>query len=185
MFAAAQPLGFLGAGVDIDRLIDHSTLPADAPGIARNAPAAYFSAALIMPYEPFFRACKETRYDIERRARRFKASFEQVCHRMTTLQRPGLAFRSTSSEPTSPGIFRNVSRCRASTFRAIAAPARAGASMRPSSIPHRSTSRSARCRKDNAISASPNQLPRVATTIARPVGTCRSAWAVTSLMRPD
>ena len=41
-----------------------------------------------MPYEPFLSACRETRYDIERIARRFGASFEQVCHRMTTLQRP-------------------------------------------------------------------------------------------------
>jgi len=29
------------------------------------------------------------RYDIDRIARHFGASFEQVCHRMTTLQRPG------------------------------------------------------------------------------------------------
>lgn len=91
VFAVAQQLGFLSAGPEIDRLIAESTLPADAPAIARNALAAYYAAALMMPYEPFIRACKETRYDIERIARRFKASFEQVCHRMTTLQRPGLA----------------------------------------------------------------------------------------------
>jgi predicted transcriptional regulator/DNA-binding XRE family transcriptional regulator len=89
VFAVAQQLGILGAIGEIDRLIADSSLPADAPVIARNALAAYFAAALIMPYEPFLRACKETRYDIERIARRFNASFEQVCHRMTTLQRPG------------------------------------------------------------------------------------------------
>ena len=44
-----------------------------------------------MPYEPFFGACRDTRYDIERLGRRFRMSFEQVCHRMTTLQRPGLS----------------------------------------------------------------------------------------------
>jgi predicted transcriptional regulator len=51
--------------------------------------AAYFAAALIMPYGPFHRACRDYRYDIERLGRRFGASFEQVAHRMTTLQRPG------------------------------------------------------------------------------------------------
>ena len=43
----------------------------------------------MMPYGPFLEGCRETRYDIERLCRRFKVSFEQVCHRMTTLQRPG------------------------------------------------------------------------------------------------
>ena len=50
-----------------------------------------------MPYEAFRRACKETRYDIERIGRRFKASFEQVCHRMTTLQRPSMPGPPSSS----------------------------------------------------------------------------------------
>ncbi|VAW22486.1 Transcriptional regulator, Xre family, partial [hydrothermal vent metagenome] len=39
----------------------------------------------------FIKACFEHRYDVERIARQFNASFEQVCHRMTTLQRPGAA----------------------------------------------------------------------------------------------
>ena len=89
MFAIAQLLGLLGATGAIDRLIENSTLPADAPVLARNALASYFAGALLMPYEAFYRACRETRYDIERIERRFRASFEQVCHRMTTLQRPG------------------------------------------------------------------------------------------------
>jgi predicted transcriptional regulator len=51
--------------------------------------SAYFAAALVMPYGPFLKACRDNRYDIERLGRRFGASFEQVCHRMTTLQRKG------------------------------------------------------------------------------------------------
>ena len=43
-----------------------------------------------MPYEEFFRVCNDTRHDIERVSSHFKVSFEQVCHRMTTLQRPGM-----------------------------------------------------------------------------------------------
>ena len=90
-FAAAQQVGLLAAAKTIDELINAGALAGDAAVLARNALASYFAGALIMPYEAFHRACKDTRYDIERVARRFKASFEQVCHRMTTLQRPGLS----------------------------------------------------------------------------------------------
>lgn len=88
-FAVAQHLGRLGAGNIIAQLIIEASLPEEAEPVARNALTAYFAAALMMPYEPFFQACKETRYDVERISRRFRTSFEQVCHRMTTLQRPG------------------------------------------------------------------------------------------------
>lgn len=50
---------------------------------------AYFAAALIMPYGRFLRACEQTGYDILTLQRRFGASFEQVAHRLTTLQRVG------------------------------------------------------------------------------------------------
>jgi predicted transcriptional regulator/DNA-binding XRE family transcriptional regulator len=90
-FAAARHLGTLAIPHVIAALIEDSALTADAAPIASDALSAYFAGALLMPYEAFFRACRETRYDIERIARRFKASFEQVCHRMTTLQRPGLS----------------------------------------------------------------------------------------------
>jgi predicted transcriptional regulator/transcriptional regulator with XRE-family HTH domain len=89
IFLVAHHVALLAAGGEIDRLTAGSALPADAHALARNALAAYFAAALVMPYEPFLAACRETRYDIERIARRFGASFEQVCHRMTTLQRAG------------------------------------------------------------------------------------------------
>ncbi len=88
IFVVAHQVALLAAASEIDRLIASSALAADAYALARNALAAYFAAALVMPYEPFLSACRETRYDIERIARRFGASFEQVCHRMTTLQRP-------------------------------------------------------------------------------------------------
>lgn len=89
LFAAARRLGRVGAAEAIEPLIAAGGLPPDAEALARDALAAYFAGALIMPYDAFHRACRETRYDIERLARRFKTSFEQVCHRMTTLQRPG------------------------------------------------------------------------------------------------
>ncbi|MHB1103380.1 MAG: helix-turn-helix domain-containing protein [Devosia sp.] len=87
-FLIAHQLGQLAAGSEIERLVEE--LPeGDAPMLGRNVLAAYFAAALVMPYGPFHRACRDYRYDIERLGRRFGASFEQVCHRMTTLQRPG------------------------------------------------------------------------------------------------
>ncbi len=87
-FLIAHQLGQMAAANEIEALVRE--LPeGDAPMLGRNVLAAYFAAALVMPYEPFHRACRDYRYDIERLGRRFGASFEQVCHRMTTLQRPG------------------------------------------------------------------------------------------------
>lgn len=92
VFTVAHQIGLLAADREIQAIIGQSTLPeGEAPLLARNVLAGYFAAALIMPYDAFYRACKETRYDIERIARRFRVSFEQVCHRMTTLQRPGMS----------------------------------------------------------------------------------------------
>ena len=51
--------------------------------------ASYFAGAVLMPYEPFLAAARELRYDVELLERRFGVSFEQVCHRLTTLRRPG------------------------------------------------------------------------------------------------
>lgn len=56
--------------------------------LARAALANYAAAAIIFPYETFFNSVQELKYDIEALARRFGASFEQVAHRLTTLQRP-------------------------------------------------------------------------------------------------
>jgi XRE family transcriptional regulator, fatty acid utilization regulator len=50
---------------------------------------SYFAAALIMPYGRFLRACEATGYDLLVLQRRFGVSFEQLAHRLTTLQRVG------------------------------------------------------------------------------------------------
>ena len=42
-----------------------------------------------MPYRAFLESARTFRYDIELLERRFGVSFEQVCHRLTTLRRPG------------------------------------------------------------------------------------------------
>jgi predicted transcriptional regulator/DNA-binding XRE family transcriptional regulator len=51
--------------------------------------ANYFAAAFLMPYETFLRTAENTAYDIDRISARFAVSFEQACHRLTTMQRPG------------------------------------------------------------------------------------------------
>jgi predicted transcriptional regulator len=50
--------------------------------------ANYFAAAAMMPYQPFHAAAESLGYDVHVLAQRFNAGFEQVCHRLTTLQRP-------------------------------------------------------------------------------------------------
>ncbi len=54
-----------------------------------RALASYFAGALLMPYDEFLEAACTLRHDIELLGRRFGVSFEQVCHRLTTLRRPG------------------------------------------------------------------------------------------------
>ncbi|MEM9332654.1 MAG: short-chain fatty acyl-CoA regulator family protein [Pseudomonadota bacterium] len=51
--------------------------------------ANYFAAAVMMPYDEFHAEAQHTRYDIERLSARFSVSYEQVCHRLTTMQQPG------------------------------------------------------------------------------------------------
>jgi len=60
-----------------------------AQRLLRVVLANYFAAAVVMPYEDIRRAAESERYDLEILSHRFHASFEQVCHRLTTLRRPG------------------------------------------------------------------------------------------------
>jgi XRE family transcriptional regulator, fatty acid utilization regulator len=55
----------------------------------RLALANYFASALIMPYEKTLKAAQDLRYDLESLRRRLGVSLEQLCHRLTTLKRPG------------------------------------------------------------------------------------------------
>lgn len=48
----------------------------------------YAAGAILMPYMRFRVAARATRHDIDRLRHAFGASFEQVCHRLSTLQRP-------------------------------------------------------------------------------------------------
>ncbi|MEL6452713.1 MAG: short-chain fatty acyl-CoA regulator family protein [Pseudomonadota bacterium] len=61
----------------------------EARAIAKIGLANYFAGAALMPYDAFLRAAQDSRHDLEQLATRFGASIEQVCHRLSTLQRPG------------------------------------------------------------------------------------------------
>lgn len=63
---------------------------ATAEGLVRRSLAAYGAAAILMPYDRFARAVEARAYDIEALSRQFSCSFEQVAHRLTTLNKPGL-----------------------------------------------------------------------------------------------
>ena len=75
----------------IDALIRVPQLAHDmaARKLARMGLANYFAGALLLPYGPFLAAAESLRYDIELLEQRFGVGFETVCHRLSTLQRPG------------------------------------------------------------------------------------------------
>ena len=76
---------------EIDRVLRRTPLSnAEAAALARVGLANYFAGALMMPYRRFLTEARAVRYDVARLQRRFDASFEQVCHRLSTMQRPGL-----------------------------------------------------------------------------------------------
>ncbi|WP_138933630.1 helix-turn-helix domain-containing protein [Roseovarius arcticus] len=61
----------------------------EARAIAKIGLANYYAGAALMPYAAFLQAARDCRHDLEILAHRFGASIEQVCHRLSTLQRPG------------------------------------------------------------------------------------------------
>jgi predicted transcriptional regulator/DNA-binding XRE family transcriptional regulator len=76
----------------VEREIRRAHLSTDeAQGLARIALANYFAGALLMPYRRFHDYAVSVRYDIQKLQSHFGASFEQVCHRLSTMQRPELA----------------------------------------------------------------------------------------------
>lgn len=90
-FQLAHQIAILAHRNELDRIAGGGKLTTpEADALARTALANYFAAAVIMPYARFHEAARQTRYDISVLQHRFGGSFEQTCHRLTTLQRPGL-----------------------------------------------------------------------------------------------
>lgn len=91
VFQLAHMVGLLEGADLLDALVAESGMTTEGSGATRLRVelANYFAAALLMPYDAFLAAAEGTAYDIDRIAARFGVSFEQVCHRLTTLQREG------------------------------------------------------------------------------------------------
>jgi predicted transcriptional regulator/transcriptional regulator with XRE-family HTH domain len=89
-FQLAYQVGLLGQAAVLDRAAadPHLSSPASR-ALARVALANYFAGAVLMPYRSFLEAARAERYDIELLCHRFRTSFEQTCHRLTTLRRAG------------------------------------------------------------------------------------------------
>ncbi len=62
----------------------------EARAICKIGLANYFAGAATLPYARFLQAAQEHRHDLEVLAALFNASTEQVAHRLSTMQRPGL-----------------------------------------------------------------------------------------------
>ena len=90
-FLIAHQLMRLSARDLIDAIVERAALPvAGADRLLSVGLANYAAGALMMPYAAFRTAARAERHDIDRLARQFGVSFEQACHRLSTLQRPGM-----------------------------------------------------------------------------------------------
>lgn len=89
-FQLAFQLMLLEAHAAIDQAqAPHEPSTPEAAALIRIGLLNYAAAALLMPYAAFLHAARELRHDAEALAARFGVSFEQACHRLSTLQREG------------------------------------------------------------------------------------------------
>lgn len=89
-FQMAHQYALLGLGDVLDRVAADPGLTTETSRtLSRMVLANYFAGAVLMPYDRFLEAAEGERYDLELLGHRFRTSFEQVCHRLTTLRRPG------------------------------------------------------------------------------------------------
>ncbi|MDY6809073.1 MAG: acetate metabolism transcriptional regulator RamB [Actinomycetota bacterium] len=87
----AAELGYLEYGDLLDRLVDEGNFTSEeARSLALLGLANYFAAAVVLPYRQFHGAAEDFRYDIERLSAFYAVSYETICHRLSTLQRPNL-----------------------------------------------------------------------------------------------
>lgn len=89
-FHIAYQIGLIEAKTAIDAVLSEAKLSSpETETLCRVGLTNYYAGAALMPYAPFLAAAKAARYDVELLTHRFGVSFEQACHRLSTLQRPG------------------------------------------------------------------------------------------------
>lgn len=90
IFQSVCQLALMEARPMMDQIITAAAFEEDAARrLLRVNLANYFAAAVMMPYARFHAAAEQSGYDMAVLMSRFGASFEQVAHRLTTLQRQG------------------------------------------------------------------------------------------------
>ena len=91
VFRMATELAYLEFGDLIDAQVEEGKFTSDeSRRLARLGLANYFAAATVLPYRQFHDVSENFRYDIERLSAFYQVSFETVCHRLSTLQRPSM-----------------------------------------------------------------------------------------------
>jgi predicted transcriptional regulator/plasmid maintenance system antidote protein VapI len=91
VFKMAAELAYLEYGNLIDKLVEEGKFTSEeAATLARLGLANYFAAATVLPYSKFHEVAETFRYDIERLSAFYSVSYETVCHRLSTLQRPSM-----------------------------------------------------------------------------------------------
>jgi predicted transcriptional regulator/DNA-binding XRE family transcriptional regulator len=89
-FLIAHQLAAIEFAGTIEEIVQGaSASSSEARNLLRIGLANYAAGALTMPYARFRSTARQMRHDIDRLCRRFGVSFEQACHRLSTLQRPG------------------------------------------------------------------------------------------------
>ena len=91
VFRLAAELGYLEFGELIDTLVEEGKFTsAESRTLARLGLANYFAAAAVLPYRQFHDVAENFRYDVERLSAFYSISYETICHRLSTLQRPSM-----------------------------------------------------------------------------------------------
>nr|WP_221194947.1 acetate metabolism transcriptional regulator RamB [Hoyosella altamirensis] len=91
VFKFATELAYLECGELLDELVDEGNFSSDAARrLARVSLAKYFAAATMLPYRQFHEVAEDFKYDVERMSAFYSVSYESICHRLSTLQRPNL-----------------------------------------------------------------------------------------------
>ncbi|EUA68858.1 helix-turn-helix family protein [Mycobacterium xenopi 4042] len=91
VFKMAAELAYLEFGELIDAMVEEGKFTSEeSRKLARLGLANYFAAATVLPYRQFHDVAENFRYDIERLSAFYGVSYETICHRLSTLQRPSM-----------------------------------------------------------------------------------------------
>ena len=91
VFKMATELAYLEVGDLIDQMVTEGKFTSqESRKLARLGLANYFAAAAVLPYRQFHDASENFGYDIERLSAFYQVSYETICHRLSTLQRPSM-----------------------------------------------------------------------------------------------